>query len=51
MKKYFITLGILQAITTLGAILAGIAYLADTSGKATGVTTEMLSSLCSLLRF
>jgi hypothetical protein len=43
MKKYFITLGILQAVTALGAIPAGIGYLADTSGRAMGVTTAMLA--------
>jgi hypothetical protein len=42
MKKYYILLGSLQAITALGAIPAGLGYLMDPSGKGMGVTTDLL---------
>ncbi len=44
MKKYFIILGVLQVITAIGAIPAGIGYLIDTTGAAMGVTVEMLAN-------
>ena len=42
MKKLYFTPGILQAITAIGAIPAGIGYQVDISGKAMGVTPELL---------
>ena len=44
MKKYYIILGSLQAITALGAIPAGLGYLMDTSGARMGVTTDLLAN-------
>jgi len=44
MKKYFIILGVLQVITAIGAIPAGIGYLIDTTGAAMGVSVEMLAN-------
>lgn len=44
MKKFFFTMGILQALTALGAIPAGIGYLLDTTGKAMGASPEMLAN-------
>lgn len=44
MKKYFIILGILQVITAIGAIPAGIGYLIDTTGAAMGGSVEMLAN-------
>ena len=44
MKKYYIILGILQAITALGAIPAGYGYLTDTTGAAMGASPELLAN-------
>ena len=42
-KKLYIALGIIQLITAIGAIPAGIMFIAEPSGKLIGMTTEMLT--------
>jgi hypothetical protein len=42
MKKYFCILGSLQAFTAIGAIPAGIGYLADVTGRGMGASPELL---------
>jgi len=44
MKKYYIILGSLQALTAIGAIPAGIGYLLDISGGRMGVSPDMLAN-------
>jgi len=44
MKKYYIILGSLETFTALGAIPAGLGYLLDTTGKAMGVTPDLLAN-------
>jgi hypothetical protein len=44
MKKLYYILGTLQAVTAIGAIPAGIGYLADTSGQAMGASVELLAN-------
>lgn len=44
MKKLFYILGGIQAFVALGAIPAGLGYLADTSGKAMEVSADMLAN-------
>ena len=44
MKKFYYILGSLQAITGIGAIPAGIAYLMDTSGQGMGASVELLAN-------
>lgn len=48
MKKYYIILGSLQAITALGAIPAGLGYLMDTSGARMGQLSGLLKSLARI---
>lgn len=44
MKKYFITLGCIQAFIALGAIPAGFGYLSDTTGIGMGTSVELLKN-------
>ncbi len=44
MKKFYFTLGSLQAVTAIGAIPAGIGYLMDTSGAGMGASPELLAN-------
>ena len=44
MKKFYLILGIIEAITALGAIPAGLGYIMDPSGKGMGTTTTILNS-------
>jgi hypothetical protein len=44
MKRLYYILGLLQAVTAIGAIPAGIGYLMDTSGQAMGTSTELLAN-------
>ncbi|HBC77102.1 MAG TPA: hypothetical protein DEO60_09765 [Bacteroidales bacterium] len=44
MKKYYIILGSLETFTALGALPAGLGYLLDTTGKAMGVTPDLLAN-------
>jgi len=44
MKKYFIVLGCLQALTALGTIPAGLGYLIDTTGAKMGASADMLAN-------
>ena len=44
MKKFYFTLGSLQAVTAIGAIPAGIGYLIDTSGEGMGASPELLAN-------
>lgn len=44
MKKYYIILGILLAFTGIGAVPAGLGYLADTSGQGMGTSTALLAN-------
>ena len=44
MKKFYIILGIIEAITAIGAVPAGLGYIMDTSGKAMGTTTAILEN-------
>lgn len=44
MKKFYFTLGFLQAVTAIGAIPAGIGYLMDTSGAGMGASPELLAN-------
>lgn len=43
MKKYFIILGVIQLITSTGAIPAGLLFVLDPSGTSMGNSTEMLA--------
>ncbi len=42
MKKFYYTLGSLQAFTAVGAIPAGYGLLMDPSGQSIGMSTELL---------
>jgi len=44
MKKFYFTLGSLQAVTAIGAIPAGIGYLINTSGEGMGASPELLAN-------
>ncbi|MCU0459668.1 MAG: hypothetical protein MUE37_11350 [Bacteroidales bacterium] len=44
MKKYYLILGSLQAVTAIGAIPAGIGYLSDTTGRVMGASPELLAN-------
>lgn len=43
MKKYYVTLAVIQLFIALGAIPAGLGYLNDTSGQGMGNSVAMLS--------
>lgn len=44
MKRYFVFLGILQVFVAIGAIPAGLGYLADLSGSGMGTSPALLEN-------
>lgn len=44
MKKFYYSLGTLQAITAIGAIPAGLGLLMDTTGQGVGMSTKLLEN-------